>query len=322
LTAPDWGQKLYGEENTTRLVIIRTARHGDKLVARQGKKSRWSVGRRLEFIDFRLYWEGHVNRGDLVAFFGVSVPQASSDLAEYQEAARGNAVYDKTRKTYVAGKKFKPVFFDPSADEYLAQLRLIQAGLLTEKEAWAVRLPSYSIVPILRRRLEPEILRRILDAIRSRFSLHIRYQSKSRPKPKWRWIAPHALGFDGFRWHARSWCEEHQDFRDFVLARILEVDESRPDGVDPERDAGWQREVTLKLAPHPDLKGGERRAVELDFGMTGGTVNASMRVCMAYYFIRQLGLDDSDDAEPGGSRQLVLVNREEVEAAMAEAGRC
>ena len=150
------------------------------------QKGRRPVHQRLEFIDFRLFWEGHINRSDLTAFFGVSVPQASSDLAEYQEAAKGNAVYDKTRKTYVAGREFKPVFFDPSADEYLAELRLIQAGLLTDEEAWAVRLPSYSIVPILRRRLEPGTLRRILDAIRTRASIHINYQSKSSPEPKWR----------------------------------------------------------------------------------------------------------------------------------------
>jgi hypothetical protein len=291
-------------------------------VGKQRKKGRWSVERRLEFIDFRLFWEGHINRSDLVSFFGVSVPQASSDLAEYQKLAKGNAVYDKTRKTYVAGRKFKPVFFEPSADEYLAQLRLIQAGLLTDEEAWAVCLPSYSIVPILRRRLEPATLRSILDAIRTRSSIHINYQSKSSPRPKWRWIAPHALGFDGFRWHARAWCDNHRDFRDFVLARILEIGETRSDCVDPADDAGWQREVSLRLAPHPGLKGGDRRAVELDFGMTDGSIEVSLRVCMAYYFMLQLGLNgDSTDAEPE-SHQLVLVNRDEVEAAMKEAGRC
>ena len=57
-------------------------------MARQAKKSRWSVGQRLEFIDFRLFWEGHVNRGDLVSFFGVSVPQASSDLGADQTRAQ------------------------------------------------------------------------------------------------------------------------------------------------------------------------------------------------------------------------------------------
>ncbi|MCA1684854.1 MAG: WYL domain-containing protein, partial [Planctomycetia bacterium] len=188
--------------------------------------------------------------------------------------------------------------------------------------AWAVRMPSYSIVPILRRRLEPGTLRRILEAIRTRSSIRIHYQSKSSPRPKWRRIAPHALGFDGFRWHARAWCHEHEEFRDFVLTRILEIDDARSGGVDPAKDAGWQREVTLRLAPHPRLKGGDRRAVELDFGMTDGIVEVRMRVCMAYYFMHQLGLDgDGDDFEPE-SHQLVLLNRADVEAEMKAAGRC
>ena len=291
-------------------------------MGRQVKKSRWSVEQRLEFIDFRLFWEGHVNRGDLVSFFGVSVPQASSDLAEYQEAAKGNAVYDKTRKTYVAGRRFKAVFFEPSADEYLAQLRLIQAGLLTDEEAWAVRLPSYSIVPILRRRLEPSTLRHILDAIRTGASVHVNYQSMSRPEPKWRWLSPHALGFDGFRWHARAWCHSRNEFLDFVLARILEIGDTKPSDIDPDDDVGWQREVTLRLAPHPVLKDGNRRAVELDFGMDGGFVEVTTRVCMAYYFMLQLGLD-GDPSEVNPDRQrVVLVNRDEVDAALREAGRC
>ena len=73
----------------------------------------------------------------------------------------------------------------------------------------------------------------------------------SSPEPKWRWFSPHALGFDGFRWHARAWCHNRKEFRDFVLARILEIGETRPAEIDPADDAGWQREVTLKLAPHP-----------------------------------------------------------------------
>jgi hypothetical protein len=41
---------------------------------------RWGVEQRLEFIEFRLFWEGHVNRSDVMEKFGLSVNQASSDL--------------------------------------------------------------------------------------------------------------------------------------------------------------------------------------------------------------------------------------------------
>ena len=41
---------------------------------------RWGVAQRLEFIEFRLFWEGHVNRSDLMEQFGLSVNQSSAHL--------------------------------------------------------------------------------------------------------------------------------------------------------------------------------------------------------------------------------------------------
>ena len=46
----------------------------------EGHAIRWGVEQRLEFIEFRLFWEGGINRGDIIEIFGVSVPQASKDL--------------------------------------------------------------------------------------------------------------------------------------------------------------------------------------------------------------------------------------------------
>ena len=86
---------------------------------------RWGVERRLEFIDFRLYWEGRINRKDLTEFFSIYVPQASADLRKYQEKAPNNIEYDKSGKFYFATANFKPVFISPDSSDYLAQLRLI-----------------------------------------------------------------------------------------------------------------------------------------------------------------------------------------------------
>lgn len=88
---------------------------------------KWGVERRLEFIEFRLFWEG-VNRSDLIDTFGVSVPQASKDLTHYQERAPLNAIYDKSARRYVAGPEFQPVFLDPDPDAYLMRLRSMAEG--------------------------------------------------------------------------------------------------------------------------------------------------------------------------------------------------
>ena len=106
---------------------------------------KWGVERRLEFIEFRLFWEGGVNRADLIDMFGVSVPQASKDLTLYQERAPQNAVYDKSAKRYVAGAGFTPVFLDPDPDAYLLRLRSFAEGFAEAGANWLGAAPSADV---------------------------------------------------------------------------------------------------------------------------------------------------------------------------------
>ena len=89
-------------------------------MAGQQPELRWSVERRLEFIEFRLYWEGRVNRGDIVDTFGVSVNQSSTDINRYIGLAPDNLVYDKSARTYVRTDAFAPKFLKPRASGYLS----------------------------------------------------------------------------------------------------------------------------------------------------------------------------------------------------------
>jgi hypothetical protein len=228
-------------------------------------------------------------------------------------------VYDKSGKAYVSTAEFRPAFIQPSADAYLAELRLLSSGILSPELASVLRPPEYSVMPILRRRLDPEILRRVLQSVRSKTALEVRYQSIGRPKPIWRWVAPHALGFDGLRWHIRAWCQNNADFRDFVIARILEVRSTKPSDADSTTDQGWHRSVKLKIGPHPQLTDGAREAIELDYGMEKGMVAITTRACLSTYFERSLGLDLDPAKVPADRQQLVLLNREEVVAARAGA---
>ena len=276
-------------------------------------KMRWSVEQRLEFIEFRLFWDGQLNRSDLTEKFDISVPQASIDLARYQTLAPRNLWYDKRLKTYVASSSFKPVVLTPTARQYFAQLRSIADEVLPANETWMGWIPPFEVVPLVRRQLGVEILRSATEAIRKSLSIRVNYQSFSRPRPTWRWLTPHALGFDGFRWHVRAWSHEHRDFRDFVLARFLAVGESGPHTVDTSADREWHTKVTLRIGPHPKMKEAQRRAVERDFGMTNGVVSVVSRVCLSYYVERQLGLDLEPEQVPPERQQVVLLNRPEVQ---------
>ena len=189
---------------------------------------RWGVERKLEFIEFRLFWEGSVNRSDIIETFNVSVNQASTDLNRYIALAPDNMIYDKSARAYVRASAFKPLFLKPAASLYLSQVRSIAEGIVDKEDAWIGNLPAFDAAPSPARGIDPVVLRSIVTAIRRHEAIHILYQSMSAPDPEWRWIAPHALAFDGFRWHARSYCEKSEDFRDFVISRIIEARQTRP----------------------------------------------------------------------------------------------
>lgn len=280
---------------------------------------RWNVERRLNFIELRLYWEGRINRADLVDFFGISVPQASQDLARYDELAPGNLSYDKNAKTYVAGPDFAPVISAPSADGYLAQLRSLATGGLAAGESWIGRPPSFVGAPRLRRVYDREVLRRLVHCIQDRLELDALYLSFTDDTPSVRRIAPHALGFDGQRWHVRAFCFRTVSFRDFVIGRLEQLGEPQPTAARPEWDLEWSVQVNLCLAANPRLPKNMRAAVEHDHGMQDGKVEVPLSVCSSYYLESQLNLDLDPEHIPVRRQQLVLLNREELTEARTAA---
>lgn len=184
---------------------------------------RWGIEQRLEFIEFRLFWEEHVNRIDLMDQFGVSVNQASMDLNRYIGFAPDNMVYDKSARTYVRGHNFKPQFLKPDASRYLAQLRSVADGILDREDSWIADLPPYAASPTPVRGVDPITLRSVVGAIRRAEAIEVKYQSLSNPEPRWRWVAPHAIAFDGFRWHARAYCLTDKVFNRELLARGIQT---------------------------------------------------------------------------------------------------
>ncbi|MFP1633859.1 WYL domain-containing protein [Zhengella sp. ZM62] len=275
---------------------------------------RWGVEQRLEFIDFRLFWEGHVNRSDLMSQFGISVNQASTDLNRYIGFAPDNMVYDKSARTYVRSSKFKPQFLEPDAGRYLAQLRSVADGILDRDDSWIANLPPYAAAPTPVRGVNPVTLRSVVGAIRRSEAIEVKYQSLSSPEPRWRWIAPHAIAFDGFRWHTRAFCLTDDCFKDFLLSRILDIRGSRDSETSADDDRDWHSEVTLEVAPHPELSETQAKVIALDYGMRAGKAKIKVRRALLYYALRRLGLDTDPAARNPQDQQIVLLNREVIDA--------
>lgn len=277
-----------------------------------GTNLRRGVESRLEFIEFRLFWEGHVNRSDLVEVFGVSINQASADLNRYLGLSEANMVYDKSARTYVRSSSFTPVFHQPDAAQYLSQLRSLSDGIIAADDSWIEGLPSFACAPTPARGVSPKILRAIVTAIKRHEAIEAFYQSMSSPEPAWRWIEPHALVFDGFRWHARAHCTRSSAFKDFVLSRITDTRSSKPAEARPSGDSEWEEQVELQIAPHPELSAGQRKAIELDYGMERGVTTIPVRRALLYYALKRLGLDTDPAARRPQDQQIVLMNASEI----------
>lgn len=277
----------------------------------RGKSIPWGQERRLEFIDFRLQWEGRVNRSDLVDFFGISIPQASLDFARYFKAAPHNARYDHGAKSYVASSKFSPIASLASSERYLREVFGLLSGTAPRELSYLGWMPAADTARFPLRQVQASLLSRILRAIRGRRALTVDYQSMSRPEPTRRTLSPHAIAYDGFRWHIRAFCHRHADFRDFVFARVLTVVSETDSDAEPAADQAWHTTVQLVLAPHPDLTPGQKRVIELDYGMQDGWLIVHTRRALLFYLLQHLGLDPKPRTTPQ-AKQVVLVNAGEI----------
>ena len=282
---------------------------------------RWGIEQRLEFIEFRLFWEGGINRSALKEQFGISIPQASNDLRRYAEQAPGNLVYDKSLKKFFASTTFAPKFFVPDADQYLNRLRNPADPRTAQIDAWFSQIPTAESMPLPHRRVEIEVLRRLLDAIRRRRSLEVLYQSMNpkRPEALWRWISPHAFANDGLRWHVRAFCHLEQKFKDFVLPRCLEAGKDGPQESSSDLDLNWREYFNVVLVPNPKLSRSQRSVVAQDYCMKGGKVSIPVRKSFLYYFQKRLRLDVAKIADNPRETPVVVQNENAFRHAVAEA---
>jgi len=229
--------------------------------------------------------------------------------------------YDKSAKYYFSAEQFKPLFLSPDSESYFRELQSLSTGLIEREDSFAGWIPDFDTTPILERCVDPGTLHKILVSIRDKRKLHTEYQSMSRSGPMWRWISPHALGFDGFRWHVRAYCHNRHEFRDFLFSRILSIGEDNASSRDHLLDRVWHEFVTLRIGPHPGLEDNQRRVTELDYEMENGEKAIRVRGALFFYLARRLGLSEKSENELPRSQHIVPLNWDEVITKIAELKR-
>ncbi|MCY4151816.1 MAG: WYL domain-containing protein [Aestuariivita sp.] len=276
------------------------------------RQIKWTVKRRMEFIEFRLFWQGSINRKDLCDTFGLSLPQASLDLRRYSQQAKRNLYYDKKKMTYLRGKNFQPHYLAIDAENFVTRLHTLEQGAMSQADSWIGIPPACGTIPRLGRGIAAKTLQAVLEAIRQPYALRVVYQSMSAPTSAERWIEPHALGFDGLRWHVRAFCRRYKCFKDFALSRVLEIMERQAALSEPSNDSAWYREIVFEIVPHPHLSAGQREVIELDYGMVDGGLKYRVRRAMAGYALQHLRISLDKEPESPQAHQVVLRNADEI----------
>jgi hypothetical protein len=276
------------------------------------RTGRWGQERRLEFIDFRLFWEGRLNRSDLTTFFRISTPQASLDLAAYQDLAPGNMVYDRTQKTYVAAPTFEPVLTSTSSSHYLDELLWQEMGIVAATDSFIGWAPPVASLPSPTRQVDAQILISLIRALQKGEALTVDYRSMTHfDEPGSRTIYPVSFASDGFRWHIRAFCFRSESFKDFVLGRIASVIGSHPPPSPVPEDTEWETYIDVVIGPNPNYPPNQRRAIEHDYQMVDGEAKIRARKPQLYYLNRRLNLNINPGDPVQDHQQIVMLRIEE-----------
>jgi len=133
----------------------------------------------------------------------------------------------------------------------------------------------------------------------------------SSPDTSLRWLYPHSFAYDSHRWHVRAFCYKRNEYRDFVIGRLIKVIDSRNQKDDLPEDKKWNTTVVLKIGPHPELKPHQKSVIERDYKMINGILEIRVKEAMLFYAKKRLGFDDINHAKrPSNEQQIVLLGEE------------
>lgn len=262
----------------------------------------------MEWLENRAYWLGEINRADLMYRFGVSLPQASADLALYQEMAPGNLSYDSKGRVYRRAEAFKPLFEKDERDWLTSNSRedegLRSLGMVSVRPDNAVGLPS--------------VISALAQSFRTRTPVSVLYQSFKDPEPRRTTICPHNIVETALRPHVRAWDATKARFVDMVTSRILQADPSDDETWVPvEADVQWNTMVNIVLIPSSKLTENQRSITEAIHCMADGRKCVEVRECLAYYYLSSLYLVDAVRYQQGDPKDhnvgLAVENWEELQ---------
>ena len=261
------------------------------------------LNKRFIFINNVVGWEGQINATHIATKFELSRQAASGILKQYRAEFPTYLVYDSSQKAYLATPKFNDAFIHSSNFNALSQyltaidMAVDDASKIVENSIFEVEAPLRNINPLQ--------IRPILRAIREKLQIDIGYISLSSPNYLDRIIQPHALIFDGLRWHVRAYCNKNNEFRDFSLSRFN--GEATFEGKATHHaldDEKWNTIIDVAIEADPRFSPQQKHIIEQDFQMTQGEKVIPTRGALVNYLLRRLHIDNYKNSPE--EQQIVL----------------
>jgi hypothetical protein len=261
------------------------------------------VEERLKYVELCLLLLGEFKKAYFYLLFDTQEAQHTKDMKAYKTVCQENISYHKSLKRFLPTPEFKPKFLPEDSQALLAYQKYVTDRINSKVEVTGdespFHQPRYLSQPFLQSP-DMDLWCKINIAITKKQVLktvNISLRKKSAVDNKSYSIQPLALVHNGFRWHVRSYVQETNEFRDFVLSRMSELNTSEEQYNDIgslANDDSWNNIVTLLFKPHPKLNEDQAKTVELDYGMEGGIKEIPCRECEIQHILKltRTGLDD------------------------------
>ena len=263
---------------------------------------------RFKIIEIIAYWEGSINASILCNFIGVIPRNATTEIQAYNEVVPIPLEYNASKKIFVPPNQYKPIYI--STEWNLYHEHLVRFAHLYQKGLWHSN--SIDVISSDFNHINSEITRTIHECIKNKTSFKAKYHSMNNPRGLTRTFHPHAIAFNGVRWHMRAYSEEHGEFRDFNLSRISKPSNIGDSNVDSLNDHDWHHFITIKLQPHPSLDIYQKKLVLSDYGHIN-EFKHELRASMVKYFIKFYSISISQNDNPM-DKPLSLINKEELQS--------
>jgi predicted DNA-binding transcriptional regulator YafY len=257
---------------------------------------------RFEFINHVVTWEGQINSTLIATKFKLSRQAASTILKQYREQFPSNLTYNQSNKAFVATQAFNQTVSPYTFSNYLNAVEPLRRNKSPQLDDFVFEVEA----PL--RNINPLQVRPTLHAIREKRAIDIGYISLSSPNYLDRIIQPHAMIFDGLRWHVRAYCNKNGQFRDFTLSRFNGKAEDEGKATHTaDQDVKWQTIVDVVIEADPRFNTQQKQIIEQDFNMENGRKIIPVRAALVNYLLRRLHIDSYKTSPE--EQQIVLTQQ-------------